>query len=282
LNYSIVHLHIPQPEFADIFLTEMLDLGFDSFEETPDGLAAYINTHLLDATALDQLIEQYASLTDVRLVSIEPLANKNWNELWESNFQPVFVDDKIVIKAPFHVIEQTYPYTITIEPKMAFGTGHHETTYMMLHALIDMPLENKSVLDFGCGTGILAIFAKMRHCAYTVAIDYDPLSTQNTLENMDVNGIANIDVLLGDATVIPQNKHFDVVLANITRNVILDSFATLYNSLAPNGVILFSGILEDDIDMIKQTAEQYQLQYQNQQVRGNWAFLAFKKSEVVR
>ncbi|MBK9458171.1 MAG: 50S ribosomal protein L11 methyltransferase [Sphingobacteriales bacterium] len=116
MNYSIVHLHIPQPEFADIFLTEMLDLGFDSFEETPNGLAAYIDTDLLDTEALNQLIEQYASLTDVRLLSIEPLANKNWNELWESNFQPVFVDDKIVIKAPFHVIEQTYPYTITIEP----------------------------------------------------------------------------------------------------------------------------------------------------------------------
>lgn len=280
MEYSIVHLHVPQPEFADIFLTEMLDLGFDSFEETPNGLAAYIATDQLDTAALDQLIAQYATLTDVRVLSIEPLANKNWNELWESNFQPVAVGDKIIIKAPFHFIEQTYPYTITIEPKMAFGTGHHETTYMMLHALIDMPLENKSVLDFGCGTGILAIFAKMRHCGYTVAIDYDPLSTQNTLENMEVNNITNIDVLLGDAAVIPQNKHFDVVLANITRNVILESFAALCNSLAPNGVILFSGILEDDIEMIKQTAQQYHLQYQNQQVRGNWAFLSFKNNKI--
>lgn len=278
--YLIADLYVPEPDFAEIMLAEMLDLGFDSFEETTDGLLAYIPTELYDAAALQQLLTQYSPQTSLELRSVEPMPDKNWNAEWESNFQPIVVANRLLVKAPFHHLSTHYPHTIVVEPKMAFGTGHHETTYLMLEALLDLPLAGRSVLDFGCGTGILAIFAKMRYSGYTLAIDYDPLSTQNTLENMHVNHISDIAVVRGDAADIPNTPTFEVVLANITRPVIIESFAALYNCLVVGGVVLFSGILKIDIDMILQTAQHYPLQLVAQQLRGNWAMLQFVKNEA--
>lgn len=276
-QYTLIRLRIEDPAIADILMTELFEQGYDSFEEHPSGLDAYVATVLFDRAILEQTLVSYTDLCAIAIESVEPLQPQNWNAIWESNFQPVIIQNRIVVKAPFHHITETYPHTIVIEPKMAFGTGHHETTAMMLEAMLGIELSQKAVLDFGCGTGILAIFAAQNHARPIVAIDYDPLSTENTADNCEVNNIEGITILLGDQNQIPEGQLFDVVLANITRNVIFASFDRLYNNTAPDGVMLFSGILTTDVPDLIHLAEQYSLHLQQQLTHNNWAMLAFRK-----
>ena len=277
-QYTLIRLRIEDPTIADILMTELFEQGYDSFEEHPSGLDAYVATSLFDRALLEQILSPYTDLCAIAIESVEPLQPQNWNAVWESNFQPVIIQNRIVVKAPFHDIVENYPHTIVIEPKMAFGTGHHETTAMMLEAMLDIELSQKAVLDFGCGTGILAIFAAQNHASPIVAIDYDPLSTENTADNCQVNNIEGITILLGDQNQIPERQLFDVVLANITRNVIFASFDRLYNNTAAAGVMLFSGILTTDVPDLIHLAEQYSLRLQQQLTHNNWAMLAFRKA----
>ena len=277
MNYLIVHLEIPNLLFREIIMTELSYINYESFEELENGLQAYILEENYEEATLQNLIDNYTHQTDIKWLSTKPLPNQNWNALWESNFKYVAIDDKLLIKAPFHEVDGDFEHTIVIEPKMAFGTGHHATTYMVSQQMLTMNFEEKKVLDFGCGTGILAMLAEKLGSKQIIAIDYDPLSYDNTLENAEKNQLQHIETRLGTHEAIG-NDTFDIILANINRNVILHTFSKLCNALHQKGYILFSGILETDMELIKQEAEKHHLHFVSSLHKDNWVMLAFRNS----
>ena len=278
MNYLIIHLEIPNLLFREIIMTELSYINYESFEELENGLQAYILEENYEEKALQNLITTYEKQTDIKWLSTAPLPNKNWNALWESNFKYVALDDKLLIKAPFHEVEGDFEHTIVIEPKMAFGTGHHATTYMVSQQMLTMNFEGKKVLDFGCGTGILAMLAEMLGSKQIIAIDYDPLSYENTLENAAKNQLQHIETRLGTHEAIGDDT-FDIILANINRNVILHTFGKLCNALHEKGYILFSGILETDMELIKQEAQKHHLHFVDSLHKDNWVMLAFSSTK---
>lgn len=278
MNYIIVTIYVPDINYRELLVSLMDSIGYEGFEETETDLKAYINEQIYDAEKLNDLLAAYALDDVAKIVNIEQMPDQNWNALWESNFQPVVIDDKVVIKAPFHQTP-AYHYEIIIEPKMAFGTGHHETTAMMIKQMLYLDFKEKKVLDFGCGTGILAIMAAKLGANHIIAIDNDHWATENTLENAAINHSTQaISTLLGTHTAIPPNEQYDVVLANINRNVILETLPVLYNSLLPQSHILFSGILKTDVVDIVAAAKKQNLQIINELNEGNWAMLLCIKS----
>ena len=278
MNYLIIHLEIPNLLSREIIMTELSYINYESFEELENGLQAYILEENYEEKALQNLITTYEKQTDIKWLSTAPLPNKNWNALWESNFKYVALDDKLLIKAPFHEVEGDFEHTIVIEPKMAFGTGHHATTYMVSQQMLTMNFEGKKVLDFGCGTGILAMLAEMLGSKQIIAIDYDPLSYENTLENAAKNQLKHIETRLGTHEAIGDDT-FDIILANINRNVILHTFGKLCNALHEKGYILFSGILETDMELIKQEAQKHHLHFVDSLHKDNWVMLAFSSTK---
>ncbi|MGB1204215.1 MAG: 50S ribosomal protein L11 methyltransferase [Chitinophagales bacterium] len=277
MNYLIVDLEIPNIVYREIIMTELSYINYESFEELENGLQAYILEESYEKNALQSLIDTYKNQTEIKWLSTKPLPNQNWNALWESNFKYVAIDDKLLIKAPFHEVDGDFEHTIVIEPKMAFGTGHHATTFMVSQQMLTMNFSETKVLDFGCGTGILAMLAEMLGSKQIVAIDYDPLSYENTLENAEKNNIHHIEARLGTHEAIGDDT-FDIILANINRNVILHTFGKLCNALHQNGYILFSGILETDMELIKKEAEKHHLHFINSLHKDNWVMLAFRNS----
>lgn len=234
----------------DMLVALLAENGFDGFEEDDETLHAYIGEHEFAAAELTALLATLA-VGFTREV-IEP---QNWNEVWESSFQPVVVEGFCTIKAHFHHQETDTPYTIVITPKMSFGTGHHATTQLMMMAMKDIPFGGKSVLDFGTGTGVLAILASMLGAAQVMAIDNDIWSVENANENVGRNETNNIDVRQASIEDIkPQT--YDVILANINRHILLDYMLTMYQRIAHNGTLLMSGLLVDDEVIIKTAAQE--------------------------
>lgn len=199
----------------------------------------------------------------------------NWNSEWEKNFKPIQVEDKVSIRAPFHP-KTDLPYEIVIEPKMSFGTGHHETTYAMLQQLLNLELVNKSVLDMGCGTGILAIFAEMKGAKPIDAIDIDAWCYENSLENIKRNNCSNISVYKGDASLLA-NKKYDVIIANINRNILLNDIGTYSQSLNEKGILLLSGFYKEDIQTIDEEALKYSLKKEIVLEKNKWVSIKYLK-----
>jgi ribosomal protein L11 methyltransferase len=197
----------------------------------------------------------------------------NWNEEWEKNFEPIQVDDLVSIRAPFHE-NPNLKYDIVIEPKMSFGTGHHETTHMMVRHLLQLDLENKKVLDMGCGTGILAIFAEMKGAKPLDAIDIDNWCYENSIENVTRNNCENISVYEGDATLLVDKK-YDVIIANINRNILLMDMKVYTNCLEAGGILLLSGFYEQDIPVIDAEVIKYGLKLEKFIQRNNWVALKY-------
>lgn len=252
------------------------EIGCDSFDESETGMNAYIPEADFDQVALDAIL---ASATFEEKVSYEinTIAEKNWNEEWEKNyFQPINVDNKCVIHSTFHTDYPEVEYEIIIDPKMAFGTGHHATTSQMVSAILEMDLKEKSVLDMGCGTGVLAMLAAMKGADPILAIDIDPWSYDNTLENMGINNITNIEVKCGDASLLSQGT-FDVILANINRNILLNDMTTYVTRLAAKGTLLMSGFYSEDLSLIQDKAEELDLTYTFHKVKDNWTVVSFLK-----
>jgi ribosomal protein L11 methyltransferase len=273
MNYTIVTLHIPDASYRELFISLMDGIGYDGFEETDTELKAYIAENKYDIEKIQDLILAYAIEGMVQVTQVEQMPDQNWNALWESNFQPVVIDDKVVIKAPFHQTP-AYPHEIIIEPKMAFGTGHHETTAMMIRQMLALDFNNKKVLDFGCGTGILAIMAAKLGANDILAIDNDHWAVESTIENAAINQVAApITTVLGTHTAILPNDHNHFILANINRNVILDTLPLLAAVLLPQGHLLLSGILKTDVDDIVAAVEAQNLLLVNELNEGNWAML---------
>ena len=256
----------------DILVAELGQVGFESFTENPDGVEAYIQKADWNASLLDDI--QILQSEEVTFsYDVKEIEQVNWNEEWEKNFEPIVVADQVSVRAPFHK-NPVLQYDIVIEPKMSFGTGHHETTHLMIQHLMDLDLHGKKVLDMGCGTGILAIFAEMKGAAAVDAIDIDNWCYENSLENVERNNCHHISVYEGDASLL-KPAAYDVIIANINRNILLKDMPVYTNSLKENGILFLSGFYTEDIEKINASAESNGLQLDKKLQRNNWVGLKY-------
>ncbi|MFH4964205.1 50S ribosomal protein L11 methyltransferase [Gaetbulibacter sp. M235] len=257
---------------VEILIAELGYAGFESFVETEDGLMAYIQKEDWKDSILEDI--QILDSDEFEITyTFEDIEQVNWNEEWEKNFNPIVVDDICTVRAPFHEKPDTV-YDIVIEPKMSFGTGHHETTHMMIQHILKNDFKNKSVLDMGCGTGVLAILAEMKGAKPIDAVDYDNWCYLNSIENVERNNCQYITVIEGDANVL-SNKKYDIIIANINRNILLNDMAVYVSCLNKNGIIFLSGFYEEDIPMIQEACEKHMLKFEEKLERNYWVSLKF-------
>ena len=265
----------PKEPATEILIAELGNVGFESFIENKNGVMAYIQKVSWNDSILDSIFVLNSNEFLIDYIKSE-VAQTNWNAEWEKNFEAIHVDNLVSIRAPFHK-NPHLKYDIVIEPKMSFGTGHHETTHMMIQHLLNLNLDNKKVLDMGCGTGILAIFAEMKGANPTDAIDIDNWCYLNSLENIGRNNCQFISVFEGDSSLLI-NKKYDVIIANINRNILLADMKTYTNSLNHNGVLLLSGFYKEDILVINQEVSKFNLKLETTIERNNWVALKYQKS----
>ena len=270
MKYLLVTLPC-KPDIQEILVAELEQLDYDSFWEQEEALEAYIQADLFSEKNLEEVTGRYGISYEV-----ETVEEKNWNVEWEKNFEPIVVADQCLVRADFHSIGQDYPHEIIINPKMAFGTGHHATTYLMLQQQLQLDHQGKTVLDAGCGTGILSIFAEQKGASYVLAYDNNEWAVNNTLENLTINNCQRIGVMQGTiANVKP--FEYDIVLANINRNVLLEEIPEYVKYLAPGGSLLLSGFYNFDTGRIKAVAEESKLQLLNTLERNDWQLLLYRK-----
>tara|TARA_B110000902_G_scaffold61043_1_gene71930 strand:+ start:842 stop:1678 length:837 start_codon:yes stop_codon:yes gene_type:complete len=264
----------PKEPATEILIAELGAVGFESFVENKNGVTAYIQKEDWDSTILDAI---FVLKSDEFLIEYNQneVEQTNWNAEWEKNFTPIQVDELVSIRAPFHE-NPNLKYDIVIEPKMSFGTGHHETTHMMVQHLLQLDLENKKTLDMGCGTGILAIFAEMKGAKPIDAIDIDNWCYENSTENVTRNNCHNISVYEGESSLLV-NKKYDVIIANINRNILLMDMEVYTNCLNEKGVLLLSGFYEEDIPIIDAEVSKYNLKLETFIQRNNWVALKYNK-----
>lgn len=257
---------------TDILSALTAEIGFESFVECEGGMQAYIQQSLFDEEALKNIIADFP-IPDTKITyTITEPEDKDWNEEWEKNFfQPIVIDNRCVIHSTFHKDYPKAEYDIVINPQMAFGTGHHETTSSILGELLDADLKGKSVLDMGCGTSILAILASMRGADPVTAIDIDDWCVNNSRDNIALNNIKNITVELGDASLLEGRKPFDVIIANINRNILLNDMAAYTACMHKGSEIYMSGFYVQDIDAIRSKGESLGLRFVHYREKNNWA-----------
>ena len=276
-NFIAVHFTVgaAQEFLSDLLMNELAAIGFDSFDANETGFSAYIPEHLFKEEIMQEQLAGYAA--DFEFThTMQIIPYQNWNEVWESNFPPVIVSEQVYIYANFHPIQTQYPFQIKMHPKMAFGTGHHETTLQMAEQLLGLSVEGLSVLDMGCGTGVLAILASLKGAKSILAIDNDPIASNSATENFEINEVIG-EVICGDAKDI-QGLSFDLILANINRNILINDMAAYAASLVKGGTILFSGFYEEDLSFIKQAASENGLVYQMHSAKNNWVVAKFNKA----
>ncbi len=262
----------PLQPAVEILIAELGYAGFESFVETDSGVSAYIQKEAWTDGMLDGI--QILKSKEFEITyTFEFIEQTNWNAEWEKNFNPIVVDDQCTVRAPFHDQPDT-TYDIIIEPKMSFGTGHHETTHMMIQHILNNDFKNKSVLDMGCGTGVLAILAEMKGAQPLDAIDFDHWCYLNSLENVTRNNCEHITVLEGDAQLLP-GKTYDIVIANINRNILLQDMSTYAATLTKGGVLFLSGFYTEDISVIESACGECGLQLEDTLERNNWVALKF-------
>lgn len=258
-------------DFADIVVAKLNEIEFESYVETQDGVDAYIQESLFNQEKLNEVIEDLQSLFQFEY-TIKEIKQENWNQQWEENFNPVEINKDCFIRAHFHD-KIDCKYEIIITPKMSFGTGHHETTFLMMNEMFHIDFNNKKVLDMGCGTGILSILSKMLGSSITQAIDIDEWSYENSVENATLNNTEDINFSLGDVTAI--KGAFDVVLANINRNIILEDISKYIDSLNENSDLLLSGFLSEDVIIIRDKVESLGLSFVSHKNKNKWNLLHF-------
>ncbi|WP_299780356.1 50S ribosomal protein L11 methyltransferase [uncultured Formosa sp.] len=257
---------------VEILIAELGYAGFESFVETETGATAYIQKEEWNAHILEDI--QILNSDEFEITyTFEDIEQTNWNEEWEKNFNPIVVDDVCAVRAPFHDKFDTQ-YDIIIEPKMSFGTGHHETTHMMIQHILKTDFEGKSVLDMGCGTGVLAILAEMKGAKTLDAIDIDNWCYLNSIENVERNHGKNITVYEGDASLLA-GKTYDIIIANINRNILLNDIKTYASCLNKDGALFLSGFYNDDIPTIEAECTKNMLKLSEKIERNNWVALKF-------
>ena len=253
------------------------DNDFDMFEERTDGVNAYIEAKLFKEDDLIKILQSIPGSGENIRYETSFIKDQNWNKKWESNFESVSIAGSVYIRAPFHPKSVDFQYEIIIEPKMSFGTGHHATTSLMIQCILKLSLKNKVVLDMGCGTAILSILADKMGAKSIIAVDIEEWAYLNSLENCEMNNVKNISVLKGDVSLIKEKK-FDVIFANINRNILLNDLHSYSDSLNSGGEILLSGILAGDKEIINQCALKYGLSFKSQKEENNWLALHYIKN----
>lgn len=265
------------PDFADIFTAEMGELGFDAFVETEEGFNAYIDEDKFSQEALDEMLSRYTDFAQAEY-QVQKIERQNWNAEWERNFEPLFIGGKVSVRASFHERPAAAQYDIVINPKMSFGTGHHETTTLMIENQLTLDHQGKRVLDMGCGTGILAIMAGELGATEIVAVEIEDWTVENARENAELNGYPGIDVRLGGAETIADDQPYDIILANINRNVLLDDMPAYMAVLKSGGTLLLSGFYTEDLPAIQERAEELGLTYVGHRTKNNWVSATFKNN----
>lgn len=258
---------IPTETASDILVAELGALGFESFVEKENGLLAYILKEEWTGKSLDELFILQNPNFKISW-QFKEIAQQNWNAEWEKNFHPIEINDDCRVRAPFHP-SKPVTFEIVIEPKMSFGTGHHETTHMMLQLLLEQSLAGKTVLDMGCGTGVLAILSELKGATDLEAIDIDPWCVENTIENVERNQCNAIKTQLGDAAILG-DKNYDLIIANINRNILLADIPTYVACLKPGGILLLSGFYLEDLEQITAKCADNQLKFEKNLLRNNW------------
>lgn len=259
----------------DLLINALSKIGFDTFEDTDEGFKAYIPGSGPDLSRLEEVLRISRNNMSFEY-QVNDIAWQNWNEVWESNFEPLLIDSRCYVRATFHEPHPEYEFEIVVDPKMAFGTGHHQTTSLMMKLMMAEDFTASKVLDMGCGTGILAILASMLGAEEVIAIDYDPVCFESAIENAALNNIDNITPLCGSAEAIP-DQQFDLILANINRNILLDQIEKYAQVLKPGGRIFFSGFYEEpDLAMIREKAESSGLVYELHKKENDWVAAKFR------
>ncbi len=259
-------------ETREVILALLSQEGFDGFEEDDFGFKTYMPEENYDESVIKKLANQFDFSYKSKLIP-----QQNWNAIWEANFQPIQINNFCGIRADFHPKFENVTHEITINPKMAFGTGHHETTMSMIEAMQSIEFKDKIVFDYGCGTGILAILAAKMGAKSILAIDYDPLSQENTIENCQKNEITQVKTVLGELSVVDNAEDFDIILANINRNVILNSLPSLFLKTKQNGQLLISGVLDTDLDLLRNTVENIGFSIDKVIKKGEWICMQVTK-----
>ncbi|WP_432221669.1 50S ribosomal protein L11 methyltransferase [Flavobacterium sp. TMP13] len=265
----------PRELGSEILIAELGEKAFESFTETETGISAFVKKDLWDENILDDIFILTSDEFTITY-TFEEIDQVNWNEEWEKNFEPIDVDGKCHVRAPFHP-KTTAEYDIIIEPKMSFGTGHHETTHMMIQHLLETDVTGMKTLDMGCGTAILAILAEMKGAQPTDAIDIDNWCYLNSIENVERNKCKQITVYEGDAAMLA-GKNYDLIIANINRNILLNDMQSYVACLNPKGTLLLSGFYEEDIPFIDASCTEKGLTYVKKFQRNNWVSLKYVNS----
>lgn len=266
----------PKEPWSAILTAELSDLGCDSFVDTDEGVKAYGEKSNIVLESVHNLTSKFTENATIQL-SINEIEDQNWNAVWEADFEPVFVEDKLAILAPFHQIEQNLPLTIIIQPQMSFGTGHHQTTWMMSKMLLDMPSIPSKVLDMGTGTGVLAILAEKLGAHHIDAIDIEKWAYENCIENCQRNNCNAIQVFHGGAELLGRSN-YDLILANINKNILLSQIPNYAKILNNNGALLLSGFFESDAQELIDFSSQYNFKYKTQIKKDHWACIQLIKT----
>lgn len=276
MNYIELQLNV-SPDYTDILTAELAELGFESFVETDEGLNAYVTETDFDEQAIQELVDKYGSQTAIAY-EVSSLEKRNWNAEWERDYEPIEVASQVRVRASFHKMDARFRYDIVINPKMSFGTGHHETTAMMLEQQLSLDFGEKTVLDVGSGTGILAILAAKMGAKAVLAFDIEEWAVENARENAELNDCPQITVFQGTVDDVGPESRYNVVLANINRNVLLAEIPTYTNLLAEKGYLAVSGFYEHDAPDIQQKSIESGLSVVNQITNRDWTSIVFQKN----
>lgn len=264
-------------EFTEILIAELSNVAYDSFLENEAGFEAYVEKDKFEEETLKKILNRYKADGAVSY-TLQSVEEKNWNVEWETHFEPIIVENTCLVRATFHQIKEKYPYEIIINPKMSFGTGHHATTCLMLQWQLELDHQNKRVIDAGCGTGILAIMAAKRGASAILAFDNNEWAIENSRENFELNHCSEIQYFLGTVSDVDADSKYDIILANINRNVLLDEIQRYTKALASDGQLLLSGFYDKDAPLIVEEANKHKLELQGKKERNNWVALLFNFS----
>lgn len=279
MNYiEVIFVCDPHNEIVtEVLSAELAEVGFESFVDTKVGSTAYIQESLYEKDAVEEVLNNFPLEAKITYTTTL-IEGKDWNEEWEKNyFKPLIIDNKCIIQSTFHKEPTILDYNIYIDPKMAFGTGHHQTTELMIREILNLDFTGKAVLDMGCGTAILAILASMRGADPILAIDIDEWAYDNAKENLELNKVSNVDVEIGGAELLTSHKTFDVILANINRNILLNDIHVYASVLNAEGILFMSGFYIEDIPALTEECNKNGLTFVHSNSKDNWANVKFIK-----
>ncbi len=278
MNYSVFSCDLTSLSDVtkDLLTAFLAECGFESFMEEDNKFKAYIQTENLDKEALSETLASNETIFGKIDFSISSIANADWNSTWESTFESVEICDKILVKTPEYKSQNEHQYEILIKPQLAFGSGTHETTSLILQEMLSIDCNDKTIADCGCGTGILGIFASIRGAKSVFAFDYDDNCITNTIANCQLNRISNLSVEQAQLDIL-QDKNFDIVLANINKNILISNMEYLANSVKKDGIAIMSGFYSEDVDDITKSAQSVGLEYKQSKSSNNWTIIIFTK-----